>query len=418
MLLLSPEFGKLIRCLSGGLSVTFELFSPELTPLSSDADDRTLAAIRQIVATGEDETVRKSLMSTRGARAKQRITTPAMVVDLRPIRDGLLVVGLVAAATPRGGDTTPAERYMDTVGEAIQQLLEADVQTTRADRMRDRQSTGWLRLLGYLPSLASEAELLDVFLQALAVSHDLDARVYVRDIRQRFTLAAKLPGDEDGGPPELPSDLIERQWPARISSVAEIGRLGWYGSPYELTLIPIGHQHEAAHDATHVVTIRGILDSRIELAILTGCRILGVHLDRAEGRESRRIEERLSGRLHDIGVASVPTLTPLIQGLVDDLARWIGVTQGVFHADGPLTPGEAAAEANRLLVPLRLPGPARAIEFSNSSGVPFTVRQARLAQAGATLLTHWLLGLNQATQLMEGGRHACGDVSGDEPRAI
>ena len=75
-------------------------------------------------------------------------------------------------------------------------------------------------------------------------------------------------------------------------------------------------------------------------------------------------------------------------------------------------------DVNRFLVPLSLPGPTRALEFSTSSSVPFTVRHTRLAQVGAKVFTHWVLGLNQASQIMERDRQSRSDVPGKDPYAI
>ncbi len=419
---LSPPLERLIRCLSGGMDVAFELFSPELTPLLAASEDRTLAALRQAVATAEDEAMRTALSVVLGTDARQRIETATLVIHLRPIRDELRTIGLLAAAMPTTGDASHAERHMEMAGEAIKQLLEAEVQSARADSARERQGARWVQLIGYLPGVAREAELFDVFLQALAIWHDCDTRVYVRDVGQRFVLAASLPGSRNEGPVQLPSELAERRGLDRISSIAELERLGWYGPPYQLTLIPLGPQNEA----THVVAIRGILDARLEPNVLMGCRILEVCLDRALEREERRLEERFFWRVHEIGGASTVTLTTLMRNLIDDLARWVGAEHGAFHVGAPETPqagatplaAEAGAEANRFLVPLSLPGPAPVLEFSTSSAAPFTVRHLRLARAGAKVFTHWLLGLNQASQILERDRQARGGGPKSGPHAI
>ena len=414
---LSPALGPLLRSLSGGLNVAFEIFSSDLSPLLPATEDQTVAELRQTVASGENEAVRRALAGSPDGGARQRIKTSALIIDLRTIQDGLRTVGLLATATPAVGDTTRAERQMDVTSEAVQRLLSADLQTARADSERERQDTGWLHLLAYLPGLASEGELLDLFLQALAISHDLDARIFVRELREQFALAARLPGDRTEGPAQFPSELIERQWPVRISSVAELERLGWYGAPHELTLVPIGPPSEASH----VVAIRGILDTRLEFAVLTGCRILGACLDGAAASEAGRLEEQFFQRLLETGVTTDLEMTNLEQLLIDNLARWAGAEHGAFHW-APL-PGshelaaDAAGGANRFLVPLNVPGSADALEFSTSSAVPLTVRNVRLARAGTRLFAHWLLGVTQARQILGRKPESGDDATQKDTRA-
>lgn len=408
-LFLSPALVRLIRCLSGGTAVAFEILSPDLAPLLPPSDDVTAAMLRQSIVIGQDDAVRTMLAGATDRESKQRIRTPSLLIDLRPIRDGLRTVALLAAATQAGSDTARAERHMDQAGDAIQQLLEGNVRAARAGSAHERRNAGWLRLLGHLPGLADEAELLDFFLQALAVWHDLDTRVYVHDVARRFVLAARLPGDRAEAPDELPAELGERARPARISSVAELERLGWFGPPHELTLVPLG----PANEATHIVAVRGVVDAELEVAILSGCRILGVCLDAALARDERRIQDRFSGRLREVGGTASPGLATLAQQLMDDLARWVGAEHAVFSAGELALQGRASTvagapghPAGRFLVPLNLPGAPRAVEFSTASAVPFTNRHVRLATAGTRLLEIWLLGLNQAIQVLERDRQA------------
>ena len=406
---LSPALVRLIRCLSGGTAVAFEILSPELASLLPPSDDATAAMLRQSIVIGQDDAVQTVLAGATDRESKQRIRTPSLLIDLRPIRDGLRTVALLAAGTPAGSDTARAERHMDQAGDAIQQLLEGNVQAARAGSTHNRRNAGWLRLLGHLPGLADEAELLDFFLQALAVWHDLDTRVYARDVSRRFVLTARLPGDHAEAPHELPAELAERARPARISSVAELERLGWFGPPHELTLVPLG----PANEATHILAVRGVVDAELEVAILSGCRILDVCLDATLARDERRIQDRFSARLRDVGGPASPGLATLAQQLVDDLARWVGAEHAVFSAGEPGSQGRAYTgagasinAAGRFLVALNLPGAPRAVEFSTTSAAPFTSRHVRLATAGTRLLEIWLLGLNQAIQVLERDRQA------------
>jgi hypothetical protein len=282
--------------------------------------------------------------------------------------------------------------------------------------VRAQRQTGWLRLVGHLPGLDSEPELFDFFLQGLAISHDLDARVYARAVGDILVLAARLPGDTED-PAQLSLDIDDTPTPLRISSVAEMDRLGWHGPPHELTVVPIGR-----HRATHVLAIRGLLDLELEPAILAACRVVGTCLDAIWEQEAHHLESRFLRRLTDIECPSGAPLAALMQHVIDDLARWVGAEHAAFYA---ATPGlrpvgagipEADAEPNRLRVPLGLPGPERGIEFVIEQGTWFTASHLRRAQAGTRLFTHWLLGLNQASQILRdtpdakpGGGSGAGD---------
>jgi hypothetical protein len=411
----SAVFGRLVRCFSEGFDVAFEVFSPELTPLLPLSEDRSVALLRQAVTATEDDTMKGAVSTALRTGASQRVTTKSLVIELRPIRDRLRMAGILAAAISID-DVARAGRRMEAAGEAIQQLLESDVLARRADKARERQYDRWLRLLGFLPGLATEAELIDAFLQALAIWHDLDTYVYVRHVDRTFILSGSLPASRHDCPKKLASEVVEPRWLEHISSVAELERIGWYGPPSDLVLIPLGPKE----DATHAIAVRANLDARLKADVLTACRILEVCLDRAVDRDEQRVEEQFSQRLHDVGSMLMP-LPALVEQLITDLARLAGAEQGAFSADLPGAPGngdngsgEAGSGVSRMLVPLGLPGPSRSLEFT-ASEAPLTVRNLRLARTGTRAFTHWLLGLNQASQIMEqerlpraepGGPHA------------
>ena len=419
--LVSPGIWDLLDRLRPHLDVTVEVFDQSLAPLLPDSGNPVATELRRRAGLQEeaDGEVSPRARLAAAVRTGQHLilSAPSLHVGLFPLRHDRTVAGVLAvgasAASAGPGPEDSAERRVERVGWSLRAALEADIATSA--RLSDEQQLSrWLSailsFLEHLESRTSESELFASVVEAAAIWGDFDARVYERGLEGRYVMRTALPGLQERPPHGFPAQLLEAHpGVARISSVAELERLGWTAPQGELLLLPVGTETPPRW----VLTFAGAVDARFERVFAAVGRALGGRLAHLTLAARRALIERLAARLADAALG----FEGQAAALLGELASAVSAAQArllVQDADtgaprvlasvggGPFVPlppvlgtDRLAAELNpgRLTLPLAvgLAGPAL-LELTAAAGHRFSATDAELAETGAGFAEPWLAG--------------------------
>jgi D-glycero-alpha-D-manno-heptose-7-phosphate kinase len=121
----------------------------------------------------------------------QHFDVDGLRIGAFPLRRDRDVVGLIATASP--AHEAQVERRAESLGWALRSALEADIATQQRLADAHRQSrwlTGTLRFLEHLHQAGDERAMFEAVVGAAAVWGDFDARVYRRELDDRYVLEA------------------------------------------------------------------------------------------------------------------------------------------------------------------------------------------------------------------------------------
>jgi GGDEF domain-containing protein len=300
------------------------------------------------------------------------------------------------------------------------------------EEQRSRWLATILRFIEHLYACRSSRELFGAIVEGAAIWGDFDARVYSRDLRGQFVLAASLSSAPIGTMSAFPSGLLApHPGVVRISSIAELEQLGWQSSVGEVLTIPIGE----ADPPPYVFAVGGTVDAHFERVFAVACCTVACCLERLAAARARELHTRLVGHASDRRLRFPAPASQLLA----DIAGAVGAAHArillkdapaeeprVLAAVGgsPVTslprefpPGGAACTPDRLLIALEAtPSTSAWLDLGAVGGREFTPADAGLAETGAAVVEVWLAGALQG--LVHSG-HALGPtlrVQGFEDR--
>ncbi len=270
-----------------------------------------------------------------------------------------------------------------------------------------------MRFLSQMHEIGTEDGVLQAVIQAAAVWFDLDARVFLRDLRGHFLLEVWLPGAEiDQDPKDLDcAQLVSSGQVARLSSIADLDQLGWRHAQGEIVLFPIG----SASDVGRIIVVPGPVDGEAESTIALICRTAAAALDELAARQAGDLTARL---VQAITKAS-DSVASVAEALVGEMAQAVRAPRGLIAVHrlaataarlvatvgdipAPAVPfdvdeGQPVSNAERLAATLGLGGGSVGlIDLRAAPERPFGVAQAEIVKAGSSVVRAWLAGVAAA----------------------
>lgn len=286
---------------------------------------------------------------------------------------------------------------------------------------RTRRQAAVLRFLSAMHDIAGERDLVQALIQASAVWFDLDARAYRRELTGGFIAEMWLPGAQaDGYPREIAcGDLELRGAPRRLSSMADLDRLGWSSFQSEVLLLPLA----GGPTVNWVIVVAGQVGQEAEAMLTVACRTAGAIVEHLAERRSRALEGRLRLKLAGAG----GSVGEAAQAALEELVRVSGASAARLHLDvdggaPPLTLAEAGSvppdllggsgatggageSAGRVVLSAEVGvGRVARLGLVAGNGARFDTSQVRLAEAGFDVLAAWLGGVAAATRNSQAAR--------------
>jgi hypothetical protein len=350
--------------------------------------------------------VRRALLDALAAGRPQHLQGSAAEYRVYPLRRsprrhaaGLLAVKRAASDAVHALD---AEPWSDLARAIVESDLAA-AETLGEERQRSRRFVGTLRFLEFVTEATDESALAAALVQATAVWHDVDARIYRRTFGGDFVLHTSLPGAQlEESAKRLPAQVVGLD--RAVRRLASASELRDRAAGYEAMLVPL----DVTTPVEWVMALIGPVPPDADAVLSLLGRVAGAQLRAISSRrreEARRTFEKLLEdpakvpelvalrvvhALAQIVVASSGSLTLTSRGRVRRVAA-IG-TAGA-GAIGDEIRGEPFDAVDRLVRVLPLGGDDRAVlELRSSPGIAFTTETAGVADACACVLRTWLAG--------------------------
>ena len=260
------------------------------------------------------------------------------------------------------------------------------------------------RLLSQAVAHGSEQDVIRSFVEAIAVWNDVDARAYIADFTGASRLEVTLAGAEASRAPRiLSADVLQGASIARLDR-AEAGRLGFSGQD-DVLLMRI----EGPRSARWTIAYLGAIDPHDEVRFAVYADVLRSSLQAAAEIESSRLMwammQRLVGETGAVEEAVTAAATELSQATVASvdlrLVRSDGVILLAVGTNGHAFEGTPSVAGERMTFPLAVPHNFSAhLVLRRPPACPFTPREQRLGDVGASILGPWL------SAVLQGGRLA------------
>ncbi len=249
------------------------------------------------------------------------------------------------------------------------------------------------RLLNESAATGSQQHVVETFVEAVAIGHDIEAWAYVRELSGRFRLTVSLPGSDRQDVPAIieadaePTDTLARQTVIRPSAFGPAGnalRVYFLDSTGWLLVARIDEADSRAEAglSLYLEALERALRDAVEVEVsrltwsILQCLLAGGSVTQAAecALESVALGAAARAALVVRGEAALPVLA-------------IGDAE-------PLLATGLAARLDVLTASLNLASPfSGAIGLSRPDGPPFTGNEQRLLQAAAATLSPWLKGV-------------------------
>ncbi len=299
-------------------------------------------------------------------------------------------------------DATPydAEPWSDFARAVVETDLAAS-ETLDDERQRSRRLAGALRFVEYVAETRDEATLIQALTQAIAVWHDVDSRIYRRDLSGDLVLEAWLPGVQpDLAARRLTADVVGGVSDmCRLASAAELGEPG---AGHDALLVPM----TAAPRPEWVLALIGSVPVEAEFLLRLIARTAGAQLAGFAERRALEARRHFDSLLADTRRAPELVAVRVVHGLAEALEASAGslslTRKGLTRriaAVGPAfaenRPGQAGGrftpDALSCAIPLGGEDCA-ALDLRAAPGRRFSADDALVAQACASALRTWLAG--------------------------
>jgi hypothetical protein len=292
-------------------------------------------------------------------------------------------------------------------------IVEADLVSAdllREERQRSRQYLGVLRFLELLMDAADESALAVALVQAAAVWHDADARVYRRSLAGDFVLHTCLPGIR---PENRASRISARvlETGGDLKRLGPIHELGSVASGHDAVVVPLG----SSFGGEWTLLVMGAVPPEADTILRVIARVAASRLDAfgvAHAQATRRHFEDLAAQ-----GAAAPELTAM--RIVHELVHRTGAGSGALvlvkagetrriaavgsqgdSAERPLEP--EGFRADRCACLMELGSDCRAVlELRAARDAELAPEAAAATRACADVLKTWLAGTLSALQNAE-----------------
>jgi hypothetical protein len=299
-------------------------------------------------------------------------------------------------------DNTPydAEPWSDLARAVVETDLAAS-ETLADERERSRRLVGALRFLEYIAETRDESTLAEAVVQATAVWHDVDSRIYRRDLSGDLVLEAWLPGVQpDAASRRLTSDVASDV--ADLRRLASASELGETGAGHDALLVPM----TAAPRPEWVLALIGGVPLEAEFLLRLIARAAGAQLAGFAERRGLEARQHFDSLLADTRRAPELVAVRVVHGLAETLDASAGslslTRKGLTRRIAAVGPafGESVAELaedrfspEALSCAIPLGGEdCAALELRAAQGRTFSPDDAVVAKACTSALRTWLAG--------------------------
>ena len=384
------------------LDIVIELVDENLTPFLPTLGGRTASEMRRILVRLGNESLRAAIGRSMQYHKPELVTLGGVNIMCVPIagaRKGAVATTLlVAAERPEHLVGFGHESELERIGLWLSSAIEAHLSHSSSDSASDLQElSSLLRLLNEVGARGSEQEIIQAFVEALAVWQDVESWAYRGDLAGRFSLAVSLSGSDVTRVPAMfdGDEIPDHSSVVRLSPV-EQRRLGFHAGG-DLVVSSIRRQA-----TTHwLIVSAGEIDARREARFALYCDVLGQSLSEVTAVGSSRLTwamlQHLLNAEHSVHAAAQGAIAEL-SALVEAAAAFV-----VSRSDNVrvLTAGDVAdvltvpAPVQRpdlLIQSIDLPPPyTAAVGIRRPSDRPFTQREEKLLEAVGATLGAWLV---------------------------
>jgi hypothetical protein len=301
------------------------------------------------------------------------------------------------------------ESELERIGLWLAGAFEAHLSQTTVEGSSDLQElSSLLRLLNDSGAGGSELDIIQAFVEALAVWQDVESWGYRGDLAGRFSLAVSLPGsDRAGVPMALDGDQIPDESAIVRLLPIDQRRIGFPGR--EDVVVSSVRRRATTH---WLIVSAGHIDARRETKLALYCDVLAQALSEVTAVGSSRLTWAMLQHLlnaehsvHAAAAGAIVELSALMEAaaafavLRSDNARVLaaGDVADVLVAPAPVLRPDLLIQA------IDLPPPYSAsVGVRRPSDRPFTQREEKLLEAVGATLGAWLVAvLPQLTTIGE-----------------
>lgn len=383
------------------LDIVIELVDENLTPFLPTLGGRTASEMRRILVRLGNESLRAAIGRSMTFHKPELVTLGGVNIVCVPIvgarRGAVATTLLLAAERPEHLVGFGHESELERIGLWLAAAIESHLSHPSSDGSLDLQElSSLLKLLNEAGAAGSEQEIIQAFVEALAVWQDVESWAYRGDLVGRFSLGVSLPGsDLTRVPSAFDGDEIpDHSTVVRLSPI-EQRRLGF---PAGEDLVVTSVRRQAT---THwLIVSAGHIDTARETRLALYCDVLGQSLSEMTAVGSSRLTwamlQHLLNADHSVQVAA--------QGAIAELSALMDAAAGfvVMRSDnvrvltagdvvGVLTAPAPVLRPDLLIQSIALPPPyTAAVGIRRPSDRPFTQREEKLLEAVGATLGAWL----------------------------
>ena len=413
---LSPVLWDLLQRTRLTADLALDLFDADLKPLLPASEDPRSVALRRASSIDSLEESDVSFRSSLESGREGRISVDRWEMMLLPVRDNQQLVGLLAAVIARAHDGSSAEWVVPGPAEAAarawRDAIERDLVNTRRARAQEhlsRRSRALAMFVTDMQQCSVEADLLNAFLQAIAVWHDVEPCAYSRDLGGQFGLRGTLAGtDVSQVATALEAGAVTDAIVRRTDDSPVLTPLGWGGKGTPLLLVVSSGSLEE-----WLITITGSHDADLKDELQPLMHGFATAMQRVRERQARDLRSQLwEAMLRWPDTADVRGLG---RELLVTVAGGIEATDGVFRVSqgiksvtttastmpvtddtaAPLRDGYFSADMLHVGFSMGVSWNA-SIELKRADGRAFRPEHVTLLLAVRPVLGAWLSGVSNA----------------------